>query len=234
MEITSKSYLSLLEGVTAKKVQTIDEIEKCWENKIIPVVVDLEGEYIEKLNPDILIDAIIAKKNLGTNKKMAPITIALGPGFIAGEDVNIVIETMRGHNLGKVISYGCALENTGVPGEVAGVTKERVIYAQNKGMFKSKKQIGDFLKKGETIGFIEGKKVTATIDGLLRGLIHDDYIVEKGLKIADIDPRKKEYNNCFTISDKARSLGGAVLEGILSEILKKEVKNGIEYFRKNI
>ncbi|MGL5355836.1 MAG: selenium-dependent molybdenum cofactor biosynthesis protein YqeB [Cetobacterium sp.] len=223
-----------IEGVTAKKVESIDEIEKCWNEKIIPIIIDPTGKSIRKLKPKILIDAIIAKKNIGTNKKMAPITIALGPGFIAGKDVDIVIETMRGHNLGRIIYSGCALENTGVPGEIAGFSKERVVYAQSSGIFKSIKKIGDSLKKGETLGFVGTEKIVTKIDGLLRGIIPDNYIVKKGLKIADIDPRWNEYNNCFTISDKARSLGGAVLEGILSEIVKKGAKSGPNYFGKDI
>ncbi|MGL5000335.1 MAG: selenium-dependent molybdenum cofactor biosynthesis protein YqeB [Cetobacterium sp.] len=223
-----------IEGVTAKKVESIDEIEKCWNEKIIPIIIDPTGKSIRELKPKILIDAIIAKKNIGTNKKMAPITIALGPGFIAGQDVDIVVETMRGHNLGRIIYSGCAFKNTGVPGEIAGFSKERVVYAQSSGIFKSIKKIGDSLKKGETLGFVGTERIVTEITGLLRGVIPDNYIVKKGLKIADIDPRWNEYDNCFTISDKARSLGGAVLEGVLSEIVKRGAKNGINYFGKDI
>ena len=161
---------------------------------------------------------------------MAPITIALGPGFIAGKDVNIVIETMRGHNLGRLIFEGEALANTGEPGEIGGVTKERVIYSNNEGTFKAIKKIGDSIKKDEILGYVENTPIYATIDGLLRGIISDGYVVKSKFKIADIDPRLNQYDNCFTISDKARSLGGSVLEGILSELQKMGGKNGSKYF----
>lgn len=223
----------IVENVKAKKVKTYEEIQKCWENKEIPVVVDSNGEWIKKLKPNVLVDSIIAKKNLGTNKSMAPLTIALGPGFIAGKDVDLVIETMRGHNLGRILENGNAQENTGIPGDIGGVTADRVIYAKDSGLFKEIKKIGSIVKKGEVIGEINDIPVCATIDGLLRGIIRDGYKVQKGLKIADIDPRLNQYNNCFTISDKARALGGAVLEGILNNIEKKGGENGFKYFGEN-
>lgn len=219
-----------IEGVKAKKVNNLKEIEECWQKKEIPIVVDPKARYIDILKPDIVVDAIIAKKNYGTNIKMAPITIALGPGFIAGKDVNIVIETMRGHNLGRLIFEGEALANTGEPGEIGGVTKERVIYSNNEGTFKAIKKIGDSIKKDEILGYVENTPIYATIDGLLRGIISDGYVVKSKFKIADIDPRLNQYDNCFTISDKARSLGGSVLEGILSELQKMGGKNGSKYF----
>lgn len=222
-----------VEGVKAKKVNTLEEIKQCWSHKEIPVVVDPLGNWVEELKPEVLIDSIIAKKNLGTTMDMASITVGLGPGFIAGKDVGTVIETMRGHNLGRVIKVGEAEKDTGTPGDIGGVTTERVLYAKNSGKFKSFKKIGDFVKKGEQIGIVDNKLVYATIDGLLRGIIRDDYDVKKGLKIADIDPRLNQYSNCFTISDKARSLGGAVLEAILCEIVKKGEKNGFKYFGEN-
>lgn len=223
----------IVEDVIAKKIETIDEINECWLNKEIPIAIDPLGEWIKKLKPDIVIDAIIAKKNLGTKIKMAPITMGLGPGFIAGEDVGTVIETMRGHNLGRVIKIGEAEKNTGNPGDIAGFTTERVIYAEVSGKFKSLKKIGDIVKKDEPIGTIDNNVVSASIDGLLRGIIRDDYDIKKGLKIADIDPRLNQYDNCFTISDKARALGGSVLEAILCEIVKRGEKNGLKYFGEN-
>ncbi|MDX8337378.1 MULTISPECIES: selenium-dependent molybdenum cofactor biosynthesis protein YqeB [Cetobacterium] len=223
-----------IEEVKAKKVKNLKEIETCWEKKEIPIIVDEKGDWIHKLKPDIVIDAIIAKKNLGTQKNMAPITIALGPGFVAGKDVDLVIETMRGHNLGKIILTGQAESNTGVPGEIAGVSKERVVYAETSGVFKELKRIGDIVKKGEVIGIIDETPIHSTIDGLLRGIIRSGYKVKKGLKIADIDPRLNQYENCFTISDKARTLGGAVLEGVLTKIMEKGEVNGLKYFGENI
>ena len=146
---------------------------------------------------------------------MAPITIALGPGFCASCDVDIVIETMRGHNLGRIIEKGYAKENTGIPGEIKGVSKERVIYSPISGTISNVKQIGDIVKKGETIAYIDNTEVKASIDGVLRGIIRDKSNIKSKLKIADIDPRKEEVKNSFTISDKARTIAGGVLEAIL-------------------
>ena len=150
---------------------------------------------------------------------MAPITVALGPGFAAGEDVDAVIETKRGHNLGKVLWSGCAAANTGIPGIIGGYGKERVIHSPAAGILHNKRKITDTVKKGEIIATVETEHgdvpITATLDGLLRGLIRDGYPVTKGFKIADIDPRTEEYQNCFTISDKARCIAGGVVEAIL-------------------
>ncbi|MGL4867665.1 MAG: selenium-dependent molybdenum cofactor biosynthesis protein YqeB [Cetobacterium sp.] len=224
----------IIENVVSKKVSNEYEMIECWEKYEIPVIIDSEGEFIRNMKPDVLIDAILAKKNLGTNIKMAPLTIALGPGFTAEVDAHFVIETMRGHNLGKIIKKGQALENTGIPGEILGISKERVIYSKVSGIFRSVKKIGDIIKKDEIIGYINNVEVISTIDGLLRGIIPDNYNLKKNLKIADIDPRVHEYQNCFTISDKAKSLGGSVLEIILNEKFKREAKNGFKYFGENI
>lgn len=159
---------------------------------------------------------------------MAPITIGLGPGFCAGKDVDAVIETMRGHRLGRVILEGGALPNTGIPGAVAGITKERVIHSPAEGIFRNVCQITDRVEQGEIIACVEtfDRKVDipATIPGLLRGLLRDGYPVTKGFKVADIDPRISEYDNCFTISDKARCIAGGVLEAILYLQHQKGVK----------
>jgi xanthine dehydrogenase accessory factor len=166
-----------------------------------------------------VVDAILAKKNLGTNKAMAPVTVALGPGFEAGTDVDAVIETQRGHNLGRVLWQGKASPNTGIPGIIGGYGKERVIYSPAAGILRNVCQITDTVKKGQTIAVIETDTekvpVIASLDGLLRGLIRDGYPVPEGFKIADIDPRVGEYENCFTISDKSRCIAGGVLEAIL-------------------
>lgn len=198
-------------------------LEKNFEDNKIPIIIDEKMNIIEIIKKDyhsqyrveVIVDAIIAKKNLGMKKELAPITIALGPGFEAGEDAHIVIETMRGHNLGKLLFKGEALANTGVPGMIGGESKLRVIYSENQGIIEIIRDIGDIVKKDEIIAKIGNKDVCSTIDGLIRGMITNGYYVKKGLKIADVDPRISEYDNCFTISDKARSLGGAVLEAIL-------------------
>jgi xanthine dehydrogenase accessory factor len=191
----------------------------------VPILVDPEGKSIDILKPDILIDAILAKVNLGTTKDMAGLTIALGPGFSAGEDVDFVIETKRGHNLGRIISKGTATPNTGIPGNIGGYTKERVIHALAAGTIRNIRKIGDVVQKGEPIAYIENGtekiNVNATITGIIRGLIRDGYPVTVGFKIADIDPRQEELSNCFTISDKARCIAGSVLELVTGYVDKK-------------
>lgn len=213
---------SEVEGTKAVLIKNLEELEKAFNNKLIPIAVDPKGDYIEKLKPIAVVDGILAKKNLGTKKTMAPITVALGPGFEAGVDVDVVIETMRGHNLGRLIFEGFAIENTGVPGAIAGFSKERVIHSPVDGVIKNIKTIGDIVKAGEIIAKVNDEPIYATIDGLLRGIIKDGFLVNKGLKIADIDPRLKEVENYTTISDKARNIGGGVLEAIL---LLKNKKN---------
>ena len=224
--VYSKS--ACVEGVEAVRVEDEKQMLDAWKNEKVPVLVDPKGESIASMQPKVVVDAILAKRNLGTNKNMAPLTIALGPGFIAGVDVDVVIETKRGHNLGRVIREGSAYPNTGIPGVIGGYGAERVIHAPADGILKNKSKIGDIVEKGQVIAvvieesdkenenFTDIKKteVTATIDGLLRGLIRDNYPVTKGFKIADIDPRKEELANCFTISDKARCIAGSVLEVI--------------------
>ena len=188
------------------------------------LLVDPECRCLEELRPLALVDGILAKRNLGTNRGMAPITVALGPGFTAGADVDAVIETQRGHNLGRVIYEGSAAPNTGIPGKIAGFDRERVIHSPARGILRNVAAITDTVQKGQTIAMIETENgnipVVATLDGLLRGLIRDGYPVTQGFKIADIDPRINEYNNCFTVSDKARCIAGGALEAILH--LKKE------------
>ncbi len=208
-----------VEDMTAKLAVNLEEAKRIMDEGYVAVLIDPEGSCLKELKPAALVDGILAKKNLGTNRSMAPITIGLGPGFTAGEDVDAVIETMRGHKLGRMILEGSAIPNTGIPGAVAGVTKERVIHAPVEGILRNVCHITDVVEKGQKIAYIETSEgnveVLATISGLLRGLIRDEYPVTKGFKIADIDPRMEEYDNCFTISDKARCIAGGVLEAIL-------------------
>ncbi len=205
----------IIEGITAKLCKNFQEVELLWSEGKIPILIDPNGESIKFFKPLALVDAILAKRNCGTTKDMAPITIGLGPGFTAGEDVDIVIETMRGHNLGRLIFEGKPMANTGTPGIIKGVGKERVIYSPCAGVVKNLSKIGDIVEKGEVIATVNGKEVTATISGVLRGLIRDGFEVGENFKMADVDPREEEQENCFTISDKARAIGGAVLEAIL-------------------
>jgi xanthine dehydrogenase accessory factor len=208
-----------LEGTTAVFANSTAEIGAIWDKGQVPVLSDESGFILSILKPMAVIDAIIAKKNLGTSKKMAPITIALGPGFEAGVDVDTVIETNRGHDLGRLIFEGTASENTGIPGVIGGFGAERVIYSSREGKLTHTKKIGDRVAKGETIASIDGTDVAASIDGVLRGLIREGSVPE-GMKIADIDPREGSEGYCFTISDKANALGGAVLEALLIGVRK--------------
>ena len=198
------------------------EMERIWKKDGVPVLVDPAGLSIAALRPAVVVDAILAKKNLGTTKEMAPLVIALGPGFTAGEDVDVVIETKRGHNLGRVIRSGSAVPNTGIPGIIGGYGKERVMHAQAEGILRNVASIGDIVEARAVIAEIETENgtvpVEASLSGLLRGLIRDGYPVTKGFNIADIDPRQEELQNCFTISDKARCIAGSVLEVICGEL----------------
>ena len=217
-----------VEGVTAERIASADRasVNHMLEEGRVPLLVDPEGSSIPLLKPDIVVDAIIAKKNLGTAKEMAPLVIGVGPGFTAGEDVDLVVESMRGHNLARIFTTGSALPNTGIPGNIGGFTKERVLHAEATGYMKNIRQIGDIVEKGEEIARIYEKmtedgtfsgsyvSVEASISGIIRGLIREGYHFQKGFKIADIDPRESELANCFTISDKARSIGGSVLEAV--------------------
>lgn len=212
---------TVIEGIKAVLVSSVEEIEEAWDNDLVPLVIDKEGKYIDIIKPLAVVDAILAKKNLGTYITMAPITIALGPGFEAGSDVDIVIETMRGHNLGRLIFNGCALKNTGYPGVIGGYTRERVLYSPCVGIIRNCKEIGDIIEAGEIIAYVGDTPIIAEIKGLLRGLIREGSYISKGLKIADIDPRIEEKDNYNTISDKARGIGGGVLEAIL--FMKKEI-----------
>lgn len=213
-----------IEGLTCHLAKDCNQAIQYLNEGKLTILVDEKADSIKELKPLAVIDAILAKKNLGTTLDMAPITIALGPGFCAKKDVDAVIETQRGHNLGRIIYDGCAEKNTGVPGNIGGYDKERVIHSPAEGILKNVCHITDTVKKGQQIATIqtadENIPVCASIDGLLRGLIRDSFPVTTGFKIADIDPRLEQYNNCFTISDKARCIAGGVLEALL--YLKKE------------
>lgn len=206
-----------VEDLEAVLVQNLAQAQEAWAQGLVPLMIDEEAEIINEYEPDIVVDAIIAKKNLGTNMQMAPLVIALGPGFVAGEDVHYVVETKRGHNLGRIIAQGPAAPNSGIPGNIGGYTKERVIHAPAAGIIKVIENVGAIVEKGQLIAEIrteagETVPVYASLTGIIRGMIKDSFVVPQGFKIADIDPRKEELANCFTISDKARCIAGSVLE----------------------
>lgn len=220
-----------IEGQSAIFIHDLGEMKTVLKQGHIPVIVDPESACIKTLQPFVVVDAILAKENLGTTINMAPLTIALGPGFIAGVDVHAVIETSRGHNLGRIITNGSAKPNTGVPGDIGGYTSERVIHASTKGVIHNICHIGDVVEAAQDIAYIETSDsreyVKATISGILRGLIREGYEVTEGFKIADIDPRISELDNCFTISDKSRCIAGSVLELVTHSYLNKNSSDSV-------
>jgi xanthine dehydrogenase accessory factor len=203
-----------VEAVEAVRARNVDEIRNAWKKKKIAVIADPQWRSLAMLRPDVTVDAILAKKNLGTNTTEAPLVVGLGPGFRAGKDVHMVIETNRGHDLGRIITSGSAEPNTGIPGSIGGHDVKRVLRAPVRGVFTALHSGGDLVKIGDVIGSVENQSITAEISGSLRGLIRSGTHVPAGLKLGDIDPRgKREY--CYTISDKARAIAGSVLEAIL-------------------
>ena len=214
-----------VEGLRAVRIDTLEQAPTVWVQNAVPVLIDPAGSCVAQAKPVVLVDAILAKKNLGTTRDMAPLTIALGPGFTAGQDVDVVVETKRGHRLGRIIREGAAIPNTGVPGVIGGYGAERVIHAEKAGIFRNVCAIGDIVSAGETIAEIETPDgirtpVTTRIAGILRGLLRDGYPVTPGFKVADVDPRREELENCFLISDKARCIAGSVLELIAANLWK--------------
>lgn len=206
---------AIVEQVTARFAQTADEAEQILQAGEIPVLADPDCLCLKSLKPDVLVDAILAKRNLGTAITDAPIVIGIGPGFTAGVDCHAAVETMRGHTLGRVIYEGSPLPNTAVPGLIGGYAGERVLRAPDDGIFHLLKDIGSVVAEGETVGEVKGKPMQCTISGVLRGILADGTPVHKGMKSGDVDPRcKVEY--CYTASDKALAVGGGVLEAILN------------------
>lgn len=203
-----------VEGVIAKRAELPDHIPGIWGEGKVPVLVDPEARIKDFLKPDVLIDAILAKRNLGTKMTDAPLVIGLGPGFCAGKDVHRVIETNRGHNLGRIIADGEAEPNTGIPGSIGGYTEERVIRAPTDGRLILLRNIGDSVKADETVGKIGETDVRSKISGVIRGLLRDGAEVRRGMKMGDVDPRGTRVH-CYTISDKARTISGGVLQAIL-------------------
>ncbi len=210
-----------VEGMTARRADSPDQALQICQEGMVPIIADPEAGITERLNPFALVDAILAKKNLGTRRGMADVVIGLGPGFSAGEDVDVVIETNRGHDLARLILEGAAEPNTGVPGSVGGKTDERVLRAPGEGLFRGVRRIGDQVQAGETVAEVAGLPVVTRIDGILRGLLRDGLSVTGGFKVADVDPRCRR-EHCFTISDKARAIGGGVLEAILMFLTAKK------------
>jgi xanthine dehydrogenase accessory factor len=203
-----------VEGVEAKAIQALDQVATLWQEERIPIIVDPSAASKAAFKPDVLVDAILAKKNLGTTATDAPLVIAFGPGFYAGRDAHCVIETNRGHNLGRLIFQGEAEPDTGNPGVIQGHSTLRVLRSPADGIFESAQRIGTLVEKEELIGHVAGQPVSASLNGVIRGLIRPGTPVSQHLKIGDIDPRGNP-SYCNTISEKARAIGGAALEAIL-------------------
>ena len=211
-----------VEDVTARLATSLQDIQATLAGGLVPIVVDPDRTLLRQMHPSVLIEATLSKYNSGVTMDDAPIVIALGPGYEVGKDVHAVIETNRGHNLGRVYLRGCAESNTGVPGAIGGYTIERLLRAPCAGALYGVRQIGDLVQAGETVAVVrtneisdnETAPVVATISGILRGLMRDGLHVSSGMKVGDIDPRAAR-EHCFTISDKSRAVAGGVLEAIL-------------------
>ena len=203
-----------VEDITARFAANAEEAEKIVSAGDIAVLADPTGEIARKLNPVAMIDAILAKRNLGTKMDDAPIVVGIGPGFTAGVDCHAVVETARGHTLGRVYYSGAALPDTGIPGNIAGFTLERLLRAPRAGVFRGVKQIGDVVEAGDICAYVDGEPVITRIRGVLRGLLPDGITVYEGMKSGDVDPRC-ELSHCFTVSDKALAVGGGAREAVL-------------------
>ena len=205
---------AVVEGLTARRASGRAEALAALEAGEIPVLADPGADILRELPFDGVVDAILAKKNLGTAITDAPVVLALGPGFTAGADCHGVVETKRGHDLGRLLLSGSAAPNTGVPGNIGGYTDERLIRAPADGSFEPLAAIGDRVEEGEPVARVAGEVVCARLTGVVRGMLPTGLPVTKGMKAGDIDPRC-EARHCFTVSDKARAIGGGVLEGLL-------------------
>ncbi len=204
-----------VEGITARRVDTPEEARQLAGSAIIPVLVDPAAVAVAQVKPQVVVDAIMAKVNTGTGINDAPLVVALGPGFTAGQDCHAIIETKRGHSLGRVVYKGQAEPNTKTPGVVKGHTAGRVLRAPANGHVTGVAKIGDYLEQGQLVATINSHKIQAPFAWALRGLIHPSVPVTTGFKIGDLDPRGN-VDHCFTISDKALAIGGGVLEAILA------------------
>lgn len=204
-----------VEGVTAVLARDAAGARQVVLEGNVAVLVDPHAASIPALSPVLVVDAIMAKRNIGTRRDMAPRVVALGPGFTAGVDAHAVVETCRGHDLGRVYTAGTARPDTGIPGTIAGAGAERVVRAPRDGTLRSLRSIADRVAAGEPVAAVGGEPARATIAGVLRGILRDGLEVRRGQKIGDVDPRG-DPTTCFTISDKANAVAGGVLEAALA------------------
>lgn len=210
----------MVEGITAQRADSIEDIQAALKNGLVPVAVDPDGILLRQMHPTVLVEATLSKHNSGITIDDAPIVIALGPGYAAGKDVHAVIETNRGHNLGRVYLAGCAEPNTGVPGTIGGYSVERLLRSPCNGTIFGLRQIGDTVQAGEIVAVVKNAAsndempIIAALSGILRGLVRDGLMVSPGMKVGDVDPRAVR-EHCFTISDKSRAVAGGVLEAVM-------------------
>lgn len=203
-----------VEGVRARRALP-EEAADLLAQGVIPVLADPDCACRTLLRPDVLVDAILAKRNLGTRLSDAPIVIGVGPGFTAQVDCHAVVETMRGHYLGRALYAGAAIPNTNIPGLIGGYAGERVLRAPADGVFRAALEIGAQVQAGDIAGYVGDTPMTCTIGGILRGLLPDGTAVFRGMKSGDVDPRC-QIDHCYTASDKALAVGGGVLEAIFA------------------
>jgi xanthine dehydrogenase accessory factor len=203
-----------IEGVTGVLVDSLSGIRAAWVGNRVPIIVDPEAKIKDALKPDVFVDAVMAKKNLGTKITDAPLVIGLGPGFRVGRDVHMVVETNNTEQLGRVIIDGEAEANTGIPIAVGGLTSERVIHSEESGLFQALSRMGDTVKAGEVVGSVEGREVRAPLGGVVRALIRDGAPVEVGTKLLEIDHTAGE-DVCYRIRARVRAISGGVLEAIM-------------------
>ncbi len=204
-----------VDGLSAQLVAGDEAVRTCWARGVLPVVVTEASDSFQDLAPAAVVDARMLKQGGPPLGSRHPFSIGLGPGFRAGVDCDAVVETQRGHWLGRVYWQGGASEDTGMPDAVRGHVAERVVRAPSGGRVTCTAAIGDKVGAGDALATVEGVVVRAPIDGVVRGLIHDGVAVTQGLKIGDIDPRG-EREHCFSISDKALAVGGGVLSAVLA------------------
>ncbi len=204
-----------IDGAMVERIMYVDEAVYSWQRNSIPIVADAAARSVQVMRPEVVVDAVMAKQNTGTTIGDAPAVIALGPGFTAGSDCHAVIETMRGHNLGRVIYSGGAASDTGTPGNIGGADALRIVRAPCAGTMYGRKAIGDIVQAGDIIAQVGATVVTAPLGGVLRGLLHDGVRATENMKIGDIDPRA-EVSDCYSISDKSLAIGGGVLEAVFA------------------
>jgi len=215
--------VKVVEGLKAERtLPNLEGIYRVWRNANIPIVVDPELAVKPLLKPDVLVNAMMLKRKTSTKITDAPLVIGIGPGFVAGEDAHLVVESNNSNNLGKVIVEGEAEADTGKPVEIGGLSKERVIWAEDAGVFTTTKNIGDAILANDIIGNIGETPLPAPISGMLRGLLRNEVKVLAGAKLVEIDP-VNDKSVCFSIRDKMRAIAGGVLEAIMMSLNSGEV-----------